>query len=120
MTIPWSVSFARDVYLYKALSIPIIQVFNIQHFARSSFCFASCALIDHSISLRNAHHQIRRANKISLCCNLVFTVHFILCFIFQALCNAVENEKVEKIRSILEHNPHLDVTHRCGHSCNVY
>jgi len=31
---------------------------------------------------------------------------------FQALCNAVENEKVEKIRSILEHNPHLDVTHR--------
>ena len=31
---------------------------------------------------------------------------------FQALCNAVENEKVDKIRSILDHNPHLDVTER--------
>lgn len=27
---------------------------------------------------------------------------------FQALCNAVENEKMDKIRSILDHNPHLD------------
>ena len=29
---------------------------------------------------------------------------------FQALCNAVENEKIEKIRSILEHNPNLNTT----------
>ena len=29
---------------------------------------------------------------------------------FQALCNAVENEKIEKIRSILEHNPNLSTT----------
>ena len=29
---------------------------------------------------------------------------------FQALCNAVENEKIEKIRSIMEHNPNLNTT----------
>lgn len=31
---------------------------------------------------------------------------------FQALCNAVENEKIEKVGSILDHNPDLDVARR--------
>ena len=33
---------------------------------------------------------------------------------FQALCNAVENEKMDKIRSILDHNPHLNTANRNG------
>ena len=95
--------------------VHIIQVFcsfeKNRHFARSTFCL--CKQCPHQ-----SFHFFKKCvtsnpqNKIFLCCNLDFTTHFILCFTFQALCNAVENEKVEKIRSILEHNPHLDVTHR--------